>query len=550
VDPHGTPTSYDDHPYRSRPCPHLHPANLAMVARLLGQPPPELRGARVLELGCGTGTNLIPMAEDLPEAEFVGVDLAAKQIEICQRQADALGLRNVTFRAMDLREVTPALGTFDYILAHGMYCWVPAPVREQILRVCGEQLSERGLAFISYNTYPGWRMTGALRDLLLFHLGPVQGLTDPAARAAGVEAGLDLLIEGVTERSNSGARFLQGYAQRYKEHLRGLGPLRDSALHHDILGDVNEPVYFRDFAAHAAKHGLSFLSESPPALSMPVGTPEKVKAALGQLCKSDEDMEQYADFLQMRSFRQSVLRRAGGAPRSLRPEHLVGLHVRACLRPASGRLDGRALATTRVERFLGPEGASISSNHPVSKAALCELAERWPASLEFTALLQAARARLGGRSAPAAVDLAGTSADAQELGGLILRALLTSGRNDLIFLRADGPAVARNATAAAAAERPVARPLCRLEALSGPLLTNLYHEAVLLTPLQRLIVPLLDGTRDRRALLAVLTRLAEEGTLEVERGGKQVSAAQRGRALEEDLDACLRWLCHYAILKG
>lgn len=525
-----------------------------MVARLLGQPPPELRRARVLELGCGTGTNLIPMAEDLPEAEFLGVDLASKQIEICQRQADALGLRNVTFRAMDLMEVTPALGSFDYILAHGMYCWVPAPVREQILRICGEQLSARGLVFISYNTYPGWRMTGALRDLLLFHLGPVQGLTDPAARAAGVEAGLDLLIEGVAERGNSGARFLQGYAQRYKEHLRSLGPLRDSALHHDILGDVNDPVYFRDFAAHAARHGLAFLSESPPSLSMPVGTPEKVKAALGQLCKSDEDMEQYADFLQMRSFRQSVLRRADEAPpRSLRPEHLVGLHVRACLRPASGRLDGRALSTTRVERFLGPEGASISSNHPLSKAALCELAERWPASLEFTALLAAARARLGGRATPAAVDLAGTSADAQELGGLILRALLTSGRSDLIFLRADGPAVARSAgggKAGAGGDRPVARPLCRLEALSGPLLTNLYHEAVMLTPLQRLIVPLLDGTRDRAALLAVLSRLSEEGTLEVERGGKQVSAAQRGRALEEDLEACLRWLCHYAILKG
>ncbi len=40
----------------------------------------------MLEIGCGNGSNVIPMAYGLPGSEFVGVDLAAKPVEVAQAE--------------------------------------------------------------------------------------------------------------------------------------------------------------------------------------------------------------------------------------------------------------------------------------------------------------------------------------------------------------------------------------------------------------------------------------------------------------------------------
>ena len=45
---------------------------------------------RVLELGCSMGANIIPMAEDLPESQFVGIDLSAKQVKLGKRSRRAV----------------------------------------------------------------------------------------------------------------------------------------------------------------------------------------------------------------------------------------------------------------------------------------------------------------------------------------------------------------------------------------------------------------------------------------------------------------------------
>src|SRR5262245_5129037 len=162
-------SSYDEIPYEGNPLAQTHPDHLAALARLFGVSTPQVETCRVLELGCARGDNLIPMAVSLPDAQFVGIDLSRRQIEDGRGTIAALGLGNIELRQQGIQDLGPDLGPFDYILAHGGYSWIPAEVQDNLLRRCAEALTPNGLAYISYNTYPGWHMRTMIRDMMLYH---------------------------------------------------------------------------------------------------------------------------------------------------------------------------------------------------------------------------------------------------------------------------------------------------------------------------------------------------------------------------------------------
>src|SRR5947209_2271282 len=112
--------SYDALPYATRPRRATHPDSLATVAVLMGMTPAPVDRSRVLELGCGTGGNLTPMAATLPESHFVGIDLSPVQIAAAESVAQALGLTNVDFKTASILDVDDSWGQFDYIICHGV----------------------------------------------------------------------------------------------------------------------------------------------------------------------------------------------------------------------------------------------------------------------------------------------------------------------------------------------------------------------------------------------------------------------------------------------
>ena len=116
--------SYDAIPYPSLAFLQTHPDRLAVLATLFGMSPAPVENCRVLELACGNGANLIPMAYGLPRSEFLGVDLAALPVASAQQRIKQLGLKNIRIDATDLLEIGPASGKFDYLIAHGVYAWV------------------------------------------------------------------------------------------------------------------------------------------------------------------------------------------------------------------------------------------------------------------------------------------------------------------------------------------------------------------------------------------------------------------------------------------
>src|SRR5512141_894057 len=147
-------TSYDAVSYPGLPFSQTHPDRRATIAALYDFPAAPPERCRVRELGCGDGGHLIPMAYLLPESTFLGLDAAGSAVAQGREQISALGLTNVSLSHVDLLDASN-LGTFDYVIAHGLYSWVPPAVQERVLAITSEVLAPNGIAYVSYNAHPG-----------------------------------------------------------------------------------------------------------------------------------------------------------------------------------------------------------------------------------------------------------------------------------------------------------------------------------------------------------------------------------------------------------
>src|SRR5947209_2292095 len=158
---------------------------MGTVAALFGTRPARPSSCHVLEIGCNDAANLLALAVAYPKSEFVGFDLAAKPVERATERVKQLGIENLRVFQGDVTQVGGELGRFDYVIAHGLYSWVPAPVRQHILRACRELLNEDGVAYISYNAYPAGHMRDMVRAMAIFH---AQNFSPPADRAREAKA--------------------------------------------------------------------------------------------------------------------------------------------------------------------------------------------------------------------------------------------------------------------------------------------------------------------------------------------------------------------------
>src|SRR3954471_21234556 len=148
--------TYDDVPYSNHPYAQTHPDRLATLAILHGVEPPDPYNARVMEVGCGAGGNLLAMAASAPGIHAVGVDLAREPIEEARRAAGAIPLTNAEFHRRDVRELTSApFGRFGYIVAHGLYSWIPPDAQDALLAAIAAALEPSGVAYVSFNAHPG-----------------------------------------------------------------------------------------------------------------------------------------------------------------------------------------------------------------------------------------------------------------------------------------------------------------------------------------------------------------------------------------------------------
>lgn len=161
--------SYEETPYFSNAFKWCAPGYIRAAAYLYGVKLPAVSTARILEIGCAAGGNCLPAAFLYPNASIVGIDISETQIREGQGVIKRAGLKNIQLYAMCLTEITPKWGEFDYIVMHGVMSWVPAELQPEIFRLCQQNLSANGAAYISFNTYPGWKAHELLRELMLWH---------------------------------------------------------------------------------------------------------------------------------------------------------------------------------------------------------------------------------------------------------------------------------------------------------------------------------------------------------------------------------------------
>ena len=524
-----TPSSYDEMPYINLPFAQTHPARLAALAALFGMRPPALESCRVLELGCASGDNLIPMALVLPGARFLGIDLSARQIERGKQTIVALGLTNIELRHADIADVDAAYGQFDFIIAHGIYSWVPAAVREKLMAICRDNLAHNGVAYVSYNTLPGWSSRGMLRELMLQHS---RDAADAAARVRQSRAMLDFLSHSLPSETAYGALL--------RQEIDVLRQEPDAYLFHDHLETVNDPVYFHQFIAAAERHDMQFLAEAEYSMMTPAQLPAAVADGLSSFAADVPVLQQYLDFLTNRTFRQTLLvHRDVALRRDLDARSVQGFSVASPVRPLSRT---PSLAQGAAETFRAPNGATFNTASALAKAALLALMRQWPATLPFEQLVMAARAQLPPDASGGAEMTAATARDAQTLGDDILRCYAAG----VVELRVWSPQLIVTPT-----PRPVASPLARMQAKHGEHVTNLLQQRVTLDGLTRVLLTLLDGSRDRDELVSALADLAASGGLHVQQNGQPLT---RGAALEtllgEAVTANLPRFAKAALLRG
>lgn len=298
-------TIYSELGYKSMPFPYTTPATLEAYAALVGVSAPNPKTARVLELGATYGGNIISQALFNPDATFVGIELSQEQVEKGNEVIANAGLTNVSLIQSDIASIGSEIGTFDYIIAHGVYSWVDDGVKDALLRLIDEHLAEDGIAYISYNTYPGWHTMEEVRQLMMF-----------SNRDKAQFNHKEKVLHGKTIGSIVGSQILK-YDNLKERNSKFLGALRsvmqkdEYYVGHDHLEPNNDPVYFYQFNDHLEEHKLAYLCDADLTLSMVRSFDADIADTLDKLALNDHvAQEQYLDFMLDTTFRKSIICKA------------------------------------------------------------------------------------------------------------------------------------------------------------------------------------------------------------------------------------------------
>ncbi len=483
-----TALKYDLLPYQSKPFAQSQPARLGAVAKLFTLDASPMENARVLELGCASGGNIIPHAMRYPGAKFIGVDLARTQVAAGRARIAKLGLSNIEILCQSFTEIDDTLGSFDYIICHGVYSWVPAIVQNAIFRIICARLSPVGIACVSYNVLPGWRMMQPLRDAFLLQ---IPDHVDSLGRVAQARELLNFLKDASPDNGPYGD-MIRSWAER-------LSSLPDDYIAHEFLEETNSPSTLREFTGSAARHGLGYLGECELSSMILDNYGHEVAQQVRARSKNDlVESEQYLDLLSGRTFRQSLLvadDRMADVNRALSPDRTESLHF-------------LAIAGLRIEQngkkasVIDAAGRTLTSDIKAVIEGIGRFIVRFPASSSLDDLTQG-------------VDDTARAQIQDAMYQMMIAGMVHVMSEPVAML----PTVS---------DKPCAMLLARADAADGEALTtNQRHETVTIDAAARILLPAMDGTRDHTALIDLLKAAALGGQLTFNKDGAAVAGAEQ-----------------------
>ena len=492
-----TQNRYDLVPYFSHPFQKTHPENLYTIARLFGVDAPDFRKARVLELGCAGGGNIIPMAVNLPESRFVGIDLSKKQIGYGRKMIKELGLTNISLEHMSINDIDSGFGQFDFIICHGVYSWVSTNVREKILSICNRNLAASGVSYISYNCLPGWNFIKSIRDMMLYHIADFE---EPSEKAEQARSMLQFILSSQDTDEDAYTAYLRSEMDILSRH-------RDSYLLHDHLEDINDPVYFHEFMEKVERHDLAYLGDTDLFTMFPENLDENIAATINKIPEIIK-AEQYMDFIRNRRFRSTLLCHADmDIKRKINVNDIEQFHITTLTFPDQKVTpdeieDGAPLTFTAGKsvltlRGLIPKTAMLilakCRHQPVSYHTLCRetmrrtnmqhidyIREQLNDELNLIRLVFAGMIRISSSAGPYTTDVS---------------------------------------------EKPEVTRMARYQAKRSDIVTNQRHEPTVLNSAEKILIRHLNGHNDSEKLTEQLGSHIKNGELKLELDGRELPAS-------------------------
>jgi SAM-dependent methyltransferase len=350
-----------DIPYLRDFKPMLAPAWLDHVALVAGvEPPARRRGFAWCDLGCGQGVTAAILAATHPCGQLHGIDAMPVHIDHARRLAAAAAIPNLHLHAVDFAAaIDLALPQFDYIVAHGVYSWIGAEAQRALRRFIDRRLKPGGLAYLSYNTMPGWA-----RDLpfqaLLREFGRASSGDDFARFTTAAALAQTLAAGGAPSLAASFiVRELQERPQDYPP----------AYLVHEFMPAAWQPLYVTEVRREVAAIGLepvgsATLSENFDWMVLY----ETARRTLAGITEPDA-RELVRDYYLDQRFRCDVFARGNRRlePRERRARLLSSTFVLA--RPVPG-----------IHYTTTTPAGSVSYDSPMARTVVAELAAGQPAT--------------------------------------------------------------------------------------------------------------------------------------------------------------------------
>lgn len=493
--------------YASKVHPARDPGHIYTVAALYEMDGVSPERASFLELGCGVGQALFPLAILYPNASFRGIDSSPGQIEAGKKIVEGLAIPNLVLEEKSVSEVEREDEKYDYVLCHGVYSWVAPGLQKSILSAISSSLSENGLGYLSYNTFPGWNFRTILRDFLLAHVDSTAAPSDQIRKARDL---LNLFGSAV------GYEFERPYSLMMQAELKRIASETDEYLFHELLENENHPVLFTEMTKTLEEFGLMHIADARMSRNElnrlhKTAVSEAVVRGCAEYTTDRRSREQFMDFVFHTPFRESVICRKG---RDVAAEAAVEKLERCFFAASFEPLEQEThLDRECEEEFVDLGGQHIFITRPAVKLALAALRKAWPSSAGFESLWESIRNSIHAGSAVFTKDR-------------LAAALFDLYRKDYVDVSLNDAPVAIQI-----AERPRVTAFAALQARTGQIVTNLRYETVELGDLERELMQFLDGTRDRGMLRdALLLSLAEHGA-RLQEDGVEISDPERQKEL-------------------
>jgi tetratricopeptide (TPR) repeat protein/ubiquinone/menaquinone biosynthesis C-methylase UbiE len=354
--------------------PYLSATRIQASAWLYGIDGAAPDRARILDIGCGDASHLMPFALAYPQAEIIGIDLSPEKIDAGQLQFKLAGIKNTQLFCADLENLLAGLGVqFDYIIIHNIFSLLDSQTREALFAFCQQHLTAQGVVATEWLTQPGAGVSQIIQDAIALH---TRDANSDELRLSSARAALTWLSLGMSQHP---AR------EALQELIREAEAMDDDTFALRYLHGMNNASYFVDFHDSVTRSGLCYVGDLFPWKECPAHYGDKVAELSEAVCPHQDKLlvQQYLDFSVNRRSRFSLLTAAEPSQViSAQPDlaRLQDFHWAASFRR---EIDGNGKIYNRLR---SESGAFIATDDVVTLSVLDALGEAWPLSMSFEQL--------------------------------------------------------------------------------------------------------------------------------------------------------------------